>query len=374
LTDFVGAIVELYTFDAYGNAIGFDPSVALTEFLYSGEQFDSKIGQQYLRARYYDPTTGRFNRLDPFFGNMNDPQSFHKYLYAHSDPINNYDPSGNMSIGGTLSSVAICTGIASLSINVAAGVKNTMSGKSFFPDASLIGISGSVYYDPNIDLQNFLPTFYDKIGEVLLATMSTSNQTSLAKFFIDFHRITHGKQNLHSVAGKQALQQFKNVPNQQVPIAIGITFNLELVTTATDLKQGIFLSIGISATSNVAPHASRIFGSISAHAGAIWNLPDIIEYRGYYNEFGLQFGAGTVTAGVNYFYSQENPSIYGVSTNIGLSLGTIADNVSFGGPIGFAKEMWISEYSDHDLIKPYLYMAPFYGPVLAIKAAQNESR
>jgi RHS repeat-associated protein len=94
LTDFVGAIVELYAFDAYGNAISFDPSVALTEFLYSGEQFDSKIGQQYLLQRYYDPVTGRFNRLDPFFGNLNDPQSLHKYLYTHGDPVNGIDPSG----------------------------------------------------------------------------------------------------------------------------------------------------------------------------------------------------------------------------------------------------------------------------------------
>jgi RHS repeat-associated protein len=94
LIDFAGAILELYAFDAYGNAIDFDPSVALTEFLYSGEQFDSKIGQQYLRARYYDSATGRFNRLDPFFGNLNDPQSFHKYLYTHADPVNGIDPSG----------------------------------------------------------------------------------------------------------------------------------------------------------------------------------------------------------------------------------------------------------------------------------------
>jgi RHS repeat-associated protein len=63
----------------------------LTEFLYSGEQFDSKIGQQYLRARYYDPATGRFNRLDPFFGNLNDPQSLHKYLYTYADPVNMAD-------------------------------------------------------------------------------------------------------------------------------------------------------------------------------------------------------------------------------------------------------------------------------------------
>jgi RHS repeat-associated protein len=98
LTDIAGAIVELYAFDAYGNAIGFAPSVALTEFLYSGEQFDSKIGQQYLRARYYDPATGRFNRLDPFFGDLNDPLSLHKYIYAHADPVNGIDPNGEAAI------------------------------------------------------------------------------------------------------------------------------------------------------------------------------------------------------------------------------------------------------------------------------------
>jgi RHS repeat-associated protein len=94
LLDAAIAIAQIFAFDAYGNAIGFATSEALTEFLYSGEQFDSKIGQQYLRQRYYDPVTGRFNRLDPFFGNLNDPQSFHKYLYTHADPINGIDPTG----------------------------------------------------------------------------------------------------------------------------------------------------------------------------------------------------------------------------------------------------------------------------------------
>ncbi|MDR2643696.1 MAG: RHS repeat-associated core domain-containing protein [Planctomycetaceae bacterium] len=113
LTDLAGAIVELYAFDAYGNVIGFDPSTALTEFLYSGEQFDSKIGQQYLRARYYDPATGRFNRLDPFFGNLNDPPSLHKYLYAHGNPVNGIDPSGR-SLAGVSLSIAIGAGLGAL--------------------------------------------------------------------------------------------------------------------------------------------------------------------------------------------------------------------------------------------------------------------
>ncbi len=100
LVDALGAIAQyagmdqVFHYDAYGNALGFVMANALTEFLYSGEQFDAKIGQQYLRARYYDPATGRFNRLDPFFGNFSDPQSLHNYLYCHDDPIQGVDPTG----------------------------------------------------------------------------------------------------------------------------------------------------------------------------------------------------------------------------------------------------------------------------------------
>ena len=44
-----------------------DDSIAATSLLYSGEKTDL-TGLQYLRARYYNAATGRFNRLDPFMG------------------------------------------------------------------------------------------------------------------------------------------------------------------------------------------------------------------------------------------------------------------------------------------------------------------
>ena len=61
---------------------------------YSGETFDAASQQQYLRARFYNPGNGRFNRLDPFVGNNTDPQSLHKYAYVHGDPIGGTDPTG----------------------------------------------------------------------------------------------------------------------------------------------------------------------------------------------------------------------------------------------------------------------------------------
>ena len=35
----------------------------------------------------------------PFFGNCQDPQSFHKYAYVHGDPIQGVDPTGEFHAG-----------------------------------------------------------------------------------------------------------------------------------------------------------------------------------------------------------------------------------------------------------------------------------
>ena len=36
--------------------------------------------------------------MDPFAGNNQDPQSLHKYLYCHNNPVNGIDPSGKFTI------------------------------------------------------------------------------------------------------------------------------------------------------------------------------------------------------------------------------------------------------------------------------------
>jgi RHS repeat-associated protein len=61
---------------------------------YRGEQYDSDLGLYYLRARYYNPNTGRFLSRDPEDGDPTDPKTLHKYLYAGGDPVNGLDPTG----------------------------------------------------------------------------------------------------------------------------------------------------------------------------------------------------------------------------------------------------------------------------------------
>ena len=60
----------------------------------SGEQYDQDLGLYYLRARYYNPATGRFLSRDPEDGNAKIPATLHKYLYVGGNPVNWVDPRG----------------------------------------------------------------------------------------------------------------------------------------------------------------------------------------------------------------------------------------------------------------------------------------
>jgi RHS repeat-associated protein len=93
LTDAAGVVTDNYTYDAYGNVIEKIGNTT-NDYLYRGEQSDSSMGMQYLRARYYDQNTGRFISTDPFGGLDKLPISKHRYLYANDSPITYSDPSG----------------------------------------------------------------------------------------------------------------------------------------------------------------------------------------------------------------------------------------------------------------------------------------
>lgn len=56
------------------------------EFTYTGEQVDA-TGLQYLRARCYDPATGRFASRDPL-------PLMQRYAYVGGNPVNYVDPTG----------------------------------------------------------------------------------------------------------------------------------------------------------------------------------------------------------------------------------------------------------------------------------------
>ena len=64
-----------------------------TAYSYTGEMTDG-TGLVNLRARYYDPGTGRFMSRDTWAGDYKNPITLGKWLYANGNPINMMDPTG----------------------------------------------------------------------------------------------------------------------------------------------------------------------------------------------------------------------------------------------------------------------------------------
>ncbi len=109
LTDPTGVVTDTYDYDAWGNAVdvtGSTPNL----YRYRGEQYDPDLNLYYLRARYFNPLTGRFLTRDQAEGKQIDPKGLHKYLYAGGDPVNVIDPTGrNSLLEGTY--IEVATGI-----------------------------------------------------------------------------------------------------------------------------------------------------------------------------------------------------------------------------------------------------------------------
>src|SRR6266568_2240991 len=97
LTDSNGTLVSTYQYDPYGNLTSSTGSVA-NPWRFAGGYFDSSTGLYKFGTRYYNPGFGRWSQQDPVRGQLNDPTSLNRYLYAGDDPVNFTDPSGRDSL------------------------------------------------------------------------------------------------------------------------------------------------------------------------------------------------------------------------------------------------------------------------------------
>lgn len=113
LTDNAGSVTGTYSYDAYGNTTS-HTGTGSTRLLFTGQYQDSDSGLYYLRARYYDPSTGQFLSRDPLtlmsgLGPSLAPSAarlgrsgglLQPYGYAAGDPLNVTDPSGECGLWG----------------------------------------------------------------------------------------------------------------------------------------------------------------------------------------------------------------------------------------------------------------------------------
>ena len=100
LSNSAGTVAETYAYDSYGKLTA-STGTLVNSFQYTGREFDSETGIYYYRARYFDPSAGRFLSQDPirFGGGTN------FYAYTRNNPAVRTDPFGYYSGSGVVGSI-----------------------------------------------------------------------------------------------------------------------------------------------------------------------------------------------------------------------------------------------------------------------------
>ena len=106
-----GSVAESYSYDPFGEMTAEgkegtsktpleaqnDNGLSDNDVLwgYNGEEYIEEVGLQYLRQRHYSPETGTFTSQDTNEGDLINPLSQNRYIYAENDPVNGNDPGGD---------------------------------------------------------------------------------------------------------------------------------------------------------------------------------------------------------------------------------------------------------------------------------------
>ena len=94
LSNSSGTVTNTYAYNSFGNLLSSTGSV-VNPFRFTARESDSETGLYFYRARYYDPSTGRFLSEDPigFDGGVN------WYTYTNNEPTLFLDPYGTSTQG-----------------------------------------------------------------------------------------------------------------------------------------------------------------------------------------------------------------------------------------------------------------------------------
>jgi len=113
LTDESGNLTDRYTYTPFGEMVNSEGSTD-NNFKYVGRfgVMTEPDGTLFMRARFYDPATGRFLSKDPVQGSFDNPLTLNEYLYASSNPMKNIDPQGeffleSLALGMTIETITV---------------------------------------------------------------------------------------------------------------------------------------------------------------------------------------------------------------------------------------------------------------------------
>ena len=93
LSNTAGGLAQNYSYDSFGKQTSSSGSLT-NPFQYTAREFDGETGLYFYRARYFDPSSGRFSNEDPI--GFRAGTNF--YSYAANSPTNTTDPLGRYTV------------------------------------------------------------------------------------------------------------------------------------------------------------------------------------------------------------------------------------------------------------------------------------
>jgi RHS repeat-associated protein len=176
MTNASGSVTHEYRYDAYG---GIEAGSAQGGFSFTGREWDPESGLFYYRARYFDPTIGRFISEDPIGlkGGIN------IYRYANNNPVFYIDPSGEL--GEIL--------LADIALNIVTGaITGAISGALSTAIHNYIQPNNPQSYAPNIKwgaigggIGGGVSSFSPTMGALLGSAIANAGTCETEPFYSD---------------------------------------------------------------------------------------------------------------------------------------------------------------------------------------------
>jgi RHS repeat-associated protein len=131
LINTAGASAASYTYAPYGSLTSGTPTgIAATNPFRYDSGYQTADGLYHYGARYYNPANGRWTQLDPSGRNRG-------YAFADDDPVNESDPSGQLTFGPFPATTAFLAGLALTNGESIGGIVSSILGS--------IGALGALY-------------------------------------------------------------------------------------------------------------------------------------------------------------------------------------------------------------------------------------
>jgi len=193
MVDTNGQIVNSYSYDEWGNIAQQTEQVS-NIFKYSGEVYDAETGLYNLRARYYDPSVGRFINEDTYEGQIDNPLSLNAYTYVHNNPLIYADPTGHFLFATALVGAAI---------------------------GGVIGAAANIYHQVAVEKKSFSSLNYKELAISTGAGMVTGALAGSGLGVVSMAAISGGVNAASTYATNKVNHQSTSAKSLGVSFAVG---------------------------------------------------------------------------------------------------------------------------------------------------------